>query len=113
MLISVKPGVHLFGLQPEMLWAIDRIAECAPDDVVITSGRGDTHGRASLHYCGMAVDVRTRHLSSEQIRLWIRDIRALLGNDYDVIFEGNHIHCEYQPKHAPEYPTRHPYGSGQ
>ena len=106
--LSFKPGVSLYGLQPEMLWALDRCLETATGDVVVTSARGDRHSRASLHYAGHAVDLRTRNLSQDQIRNWITDLREVL-NDYDIVFEGSHLHIEYQPKKAYLYSARKPY----
>ena len=108
MKISFKPGVSLYGLQPEMLWALDRCLDTATGDVVVTSARGDKHSRASLHYVGLAFDLRTRHLSQERIRNWIRELKLVLI-DYDIVFEGTHLHIEYQPKNAYQYPTKQPY----
>ncbi len=105
-MIIFKEGVSIYGLQPESLWAIDRCHECAPaDEIMVTSACGGVHSRTSLHYGGHAFDLRTRHLNQTQIDRWVRDIKEILGDKYDVIFEGDHIHVEYQPKNAHEYPS--------
>ena len=80
-------------------------------NITITSGRGDKHSEKSRHFSGHAIDLRTRHLSLTQINAWIDAIKEALGRDYDVIFEGNHIHVEYDPKgsHIHAYPTGQPY----
>jgi len=108
-MLKVKDGVRLFGLIQEILWAADRcvdvFAELAGVDVVITSARGDRHSRASLHYIGAAIDIRTREMNDETIRAVISRLKQVLGKDFDVIFEGNHIHIEYQPKGANDYLT--------
>jgi len=105
--ISFKPGVRLFGLQPEILWALDQCVDVWPTDVTVTSARGDKHSRQSLHYSGNAVDLRTRNLNDEQIRATVLKLKQVLGKRFDVLFEsGNHIHIEHQPKDAHEYLTR-------
>ncbi len=106
MKLSFKPGVRLFGLQPEMLWALDRCVDVWPTNVTVTSARGDKHSRQSLHYSGNAVDLRTRDLNDEQIRAVVLRLRQVLGKRFDVLYEGNHIHIEHQPKDAHEYLTK-------
>ena len=107
-MLQFKDGVPIFGLQPEILYAIDRTNEIYDRhgvDCVITSSRyGDRHSYGSLHYSGGAFDVRTRQLTEGQINDVVADLKSELGRDYDVIFESNHIHVEYQPKAAMEYP---------
>ena len=109
-MIIFKDGVSLFGLQPEILWAIDRAYECSPsEDMTVTGTRYDEKpSRASLHNVGHAVDLRTRHLNIEQIRAWVLAIKETLGRNYDVIYEGNHIHIEYQAKGLQPYPRVQP-----
>lgn len=94
--------VPVYGLKSEILWAIDRVAEIWPiDTLVITSGRGGKHSYASIHYMGLAVDIRTWGL--DNIHALVQAMRDVLGSDYDVIDEGTHIHIEYQPKNKFEY----------
>ena len=66
-------------------------------DVVITSGIDGTHRPNSLHYKGLALDLRTNHLTDGQRVEIMNDLRSLLGDDYDVVFEGDHFHLEYDP----------------
>ncbi len=105
-MIRFKNGVFIYGLSPASLWAIDQCHACSPvPDITVTGARfGEKHSRASLHYVGNAFDLRTRHLGKDQIRLWIRDIKGVLGENFDVVFEGDHIHVEFQPKGLQEYP---------
>lgn len=111
MMLRVKDGVKLYGLQPEMLWAIDRINECYDrigKDCTITSGRGDRHSSKSRHYPGHAVDARTRHLTeAEKLEVKV-DIQETLGPQFDVILESTHLHVEFDPKMATEYLTKLP-----
>ena len=107
-ILKFKPGVRLFGLQPEMLWAVDRCVDVWPDDfdVTVTSARGDKHSRQSRHNTGHAVDLRTRDLNDEQIRSLVLRLKQVLGKQFDVIYEGNHIHIEFDPKDTHVYLTK-------
>ena len=64
---------------------------------VITSLNDSNHSHTSLHYAGAAADLRTRHLSMDA-NILVRKIDMRLGRDYDVLFEGDHIHIEWQPR---------------
>lgn len=101
-------GIRAFGLVPEILWAADRCVDVWPDgvDVVITSGRGGKHSRASLHGSGNAIDVRSRDITPEEIPAVLLRLRQTLGTRFDVVFEEYHFHIEHQPKNAETYLTR-------
>ena len=60
------------------------------------------HGEHSLHYKGCAVDLRTKDVSLTRIAPFIRALKELLGSDYDIVNEGDHIHVEYDPKRGPD-----------
>ena len=106
-MLKFKEGVSIFGLQPEILWAIDRATEVFAQfgrDCVVTSARGDVHSRKSRHYSGLAVDLRIRHLGNPQA---VADgLAQKIGEAFDVVLESTHIHVEYDPKTAPKYLTR-------
>jgi hypothetical protein len=65
---------------------------------MLTSGIEGSHGRASLHFAGCAVDLRTLNVPTEKLQPLVERIRAALGADFDVVLESNHIHAEFQPK---------------
>jgi hypothetical protein len=82
----------------------------------VTSGRRPpTPGGSSLHGDGKAMDIRTKHLTQAQEAEFARKLQERLGEDFEVIIEGEfapnekyrnrprHVHVEYQPKgrHAP------------
>ena len=69
-------------------------------DFVLTEGTGGKHSRASLHYIGNAVDIRTNVIQVDKQRGVTDEIQARLNSDYDVVLEKDHIHLEYQPKGA-------------
>ena len=99
MSLCFKSGNFVFGLQQEILQALDIAASIWPVDLWVTSTRwNDKHKWSSLHYSGHAVDLRTRNLTEKQINDVTAELRLKLGKDYDVVIEGNHIHMEYDPK---------------
>lgn len=59
---------------------------------------GGTHKVGSLHYVGLAADLRTWYMRNPL--QFSKDLGALLGDRYDVVLEKDHIHLEFQPKTA-------------
>lgn len=100
--MRLKEDVLPTRLCPEILLALqvaDSVYRNHGQELVITSLNDSKHSRSSLHYVGHAADLRTRYFSEEQIPLVVQELKESLGGgDYDVIFEGDHIHLEYQPK---------------
>jgi len=100
-MVMIKKGVEASGVQPEILLAIQEAREVYRDldaELIITSLLDGKHMVGSLHYKGLAVDLRTRHLSSNDRMLAAARIRLALGPEYDVVLEKTHIHVEFQPK---------------
>jgi len=99
--MKLKSGVCVTGIQPEMILAII-IAQRVYDDLdtllVITSCVEGKHSATSLHYAGAAVDLRTRDMSKAAAKRARDDIAAALTSDYDVLWETNHLHLEWQPR---------------
>lgn len=97
--ISFKKGVCLEGLQPEMLKALDAVADVflhEGHNCVVTSARDGIHGRFSHHYKGLAIDLRVWDI--EDIDMTVDHLRMELGTDYQVFNEVDHIHIEYDPE---------------
>ena len=73
---------------------------------LLTSNMDSDHSDTSLHYQGMAWDIRTRknnalnkpHYSMEELFLAKQMIEDILGKEYDVVIEKTHIHIEFDPK---------------
>jgi uncharacterized protein YcbK (DUF882 family) len=65
--------------------------------MTITSAKDGVHMPKSKHYRGEAIDIRTRDMKKP--KLVRKVIQIGLGKDYDVIFEGDHIHIEWD-KHV-------------
>ena len=94
--------VNIIGLNKEIRSVFDKIEKVcklyngADYEVTVTSGRDGIHKEDSKHYTGDAVDIRNRDM-----RLPVYTARKLgdeLGNDFDVVYEKDHIHIEYDPK---------------
>ena len=105
-MLTFKQGVSIYGLQPEILWALDRCNEVWIGDCVVTSARGDRHSVKSYHRLGLAVDLRSRdHDRQQQLDILLKANEAL-GDGYDLILESNHYHLEYDPPQQIEYLTK-------
>lgn len=106
-MISIKHGVDLAGLQPEMvpvLINLERLFYELGLDCWITSCRDGKHGRGSLHYVGLALDFRTKAIAEPASKkTLIAQLAKSLGRQYDVLLEAEgrrneHGHVEFQPK---------------
>ena len=107
-MIEFKQGVKLDKLQPQIILALmllERVFLKVGQPLVVTSISDGTHGKASLHYKGLAVDLRTKHLGTFANKSEVLESakKALNPLGFDVILESlnepnEHLHCEYQPK---------------
>ena len=97
----LKKSVSVYGLKPEILFAaiVARDVFAAYGyEFVITSGSDGKHGRGSLHYQGLAIDIRTRHVEENMHQALKTEIADRLTDEFDVVLEETHIHIEYQRK---------------
>ena len=65
-------------------------------EVTITSGNDGNHMVNSIHYKNAAIDIRT--FDMRMPRYTAKMLQINLGRDFDVIYETNHIHIEYDAK---------------
>ena len=65
-------------------------------ELVITAGTDGKHMEGSLHYKGRALDFRTWNLNGKEKEV-AAELKKELGDSYDVVLEGDHIHCEFDP----------------
>lgn len=70
---------------------------------VITSASDGKHGPNSLHYKGLALDLRTSTLKPEQVQPVYLALQSALGPQFDVVLEdegepNQHIHLEFDVK---------------
>jgi len=78
---------------------LDRIFwEIAGRECIITSADDGQHMYGSLHYKKLAIDLRTNDLSEKVKKKIHKALVDHFGEDWDIILEKTHIHCEYDPK---------------
>jgi hypothetical protein len=102
-MLFLKPGVRITGIRPEIVLAalaLERVFAQAGVDLTITACVDGKHSVGSLHYAGAAIDVRTRDVPADKLPKLVAQIKACLGDDFDVLQEATHLHIEHQPKQA-------------
>ncbi len=93
----LKPGVDISRLNREIrrfLAKADAIYITYSEDFVVTSTYEGTHSPSSLHYADDAIDARKPKMFWREI---FSDLRNVSPAKYDVVDEGSHYHCEYDP----------------
>ena len=100
-MVRFNDGVDLNGIKPEMVSGFVVVASVYTTlgyDCIPTSINDGVHGFGSLHYIGMAMDFRIRHVREDDRVALKNMIAEALGEQFDVVLETTHIHVEYQPK---------------
>ena len=106
MAIRFKAGVSVEGIQVVTIKAIYSIANymniTTAGGMVVTSVCDGTHMKGSLHYKGLAFDLRTwtTKTSGKQVTSGKKEeiafnLRRILGDPWQVIVEKTHIHVEF------------------
>ena len=93
----IKPGVDISRLRPEIrkrLNAINKLYESVNEELVITSTYEGNHSAGTLHYANLAIDIRRPKDERTKIH---EGLRRILDDNYDIVFEGTHIHIEFDP----------------
>jgi hypothetical protein len=100
-------------LEQVMMHADIAFWKYANREALITCGREGKHSQNSRHYWrfgrvgNFAVDLRTwvfshrssaGYLSKDVLNKIAAQLRRALGDDWDIVIEATHIHCEYDPK---------------
>ena len=108
MAINFKHDVRSDGIQPEGAYIVivaHRVWQrYLRRDLTVTSITDGAHSVNSLHYQGLAVDLRIKDdetglpFEGRQQLVAVRELRRHLGSAYDVVLEPTHIHVEYDPK---------------
>ena len=102
-MIKVKTGVDVRGLHLKMweaVYLILPIFKRHKTALVITSALDGEHSHGSLHYVGLAIDIRKRDLDFATDVFY--EILKALPDGYDVVNESTHFHIEWQPKDRSE-----------
>ena len=97
----IKAGVDISRLNPEIRRTLTPLAKAwrlEEEELVITSTYEGNHLPSSLHYHNDAIDVRWPMEMKKGRADFAKKIAAMLGRDFDVVPELNHLHIEYDPK---------------
>lgn len=113
---NIKGGVDVRFLRWELTRYLFQISEifrwnakneCDDFPFTITAGADGIHSENSKHYKNQAIDCRVwftnkrnerQDLSDTTVECIARDLRRLLGEDFDVVVHANsHIHIEFDP----------------
>lgn len=106
-MLRLNQNVRLKDLKPQMVVAmivVENACRQLGRDCVVTSGNDSGHGSGSLHYKGLALDFRTKHIPPAAKSEFVENVRVSLPDpDYDVIWEdagmpNEHLHIEFDPK---------------
>jgi hypothetical protein len=105
--MKLKQGVNL-DISDEIvniLPVVNAIYKAHDKELVITSAKDSVHSKNSKHYWTLndtrpadAIDIRTNYFPTVQVIGIVAELKKQLGNNYDVIFEKNHIHIEFDKK---------------
>lgn len=101
MVVYFKKGVKINGVQPEIAMAFPVIAatyHAQGYDCIITSCCDGEHSDNSFHYVGLAIDVRTRIVPTEDQPALRDALASNLGDEFDVVLESDHMHIEFDPE---------------
>jgi hypothetical protein len=97
-----KEGVTLHGTRRELrkiLRTADMLFKGKGEVLTITSTTDGKHKANSLHYMGLAADIRTRDLKShtpEGMAETLRNFLPIMDPRVQVILEPTHIHIEIE-----------------
>jgi len=69
-------------------------------EFVVTSGTERYKHKSvfSRHYIGMAIDIRIRDFTKKDLKMFFVMLKNLLGSQYNIRMEKNHIHIAYKPR---------------
>lgn len=95
--MKFKEGVDLVGVQDVIVqtWpAIDKVhKKLTGREATVTSVMDGVHQEGSLHYKGLAEDIRIWDV----LETFKKRLEEALGLEFEVILEKDHIHIEYDP----------------
>lgn len=117
-MIRLKAGVRIDCIQPQTVLGImlagQAMESLGLQEIVVTSCCEGEHRTGSLHYLGLAFDLRlpshktnaaygfTAETDQEAAARIKRALSGGIANGgaFDVVLERTHIHVEFQPKTA-------------
>lgn len=105
-MLRLKKSTDIRGMRPELVLAMhiaDQVwVEHGSEQCVVTSVTDGSHSRNSLHYVGLAFDLRIWAWKDDAAAVQgaAVDLQGRLGDSFDVVVESSHVHVEYQPEDA-------------
>jgi len=101
------------GMQPEILLAIiiadQLMRKMYGKDLTLTSiTDGHEFNPRSLHNPGYAFDMRIWGMARFDQDKFVEELSNLLGGEYDIVVERDHIHVEFDPKDIESKPKLEP-----
>ena len=100
-MILYKKGVDIRGIRAETVIGIMICGETysfiANSDCVVTSVCDGKHKKGSLHFVGLAADIRIWNVNNKINLIFDELKRRLIPLGFDIILEKDHFHIEYQP----------------
>lgn len=99
-MLKFKEGVQLTITKPinKLLDAVTLACTEFGVDAVVTSGTDGKHGKQSKHYTAEAIDLRIFHLEVDRHQPLVKRLKEILGKDFDIVLESDHVHLEFDPK---------------
>jgi hypothetical protein len=94
-------GCRAVGMKPELCLGLLIAAGVYTNtniDLMVTAITDSVHSPGSLHYVGYAADLGLP--PADKIQIVVARLKEALGDEWDVLYEINHIHIEFQPKKA-------------
>lgn len=105
---TVKEGASIAGVKQVVIEALPVIAgvfDRYKASLVVTAGTDGKHMKGSLHYAGLALDLRIKRVQMFRRQALCDDLKRALGAGWDVVLEqsrsnpaNDHIHVEYDAK---------------
>lgn len=102
---TVPLGVVVW--HPAMIFALGQIdrgfRKVTGKEAILTGGQEEAHSLGSLHYgtkddfqC-RAADFADDGITADQKKFLTIDLQSRLGHDFDIVWEANHLHVEFDP----------------
>lgn len=104
MLYQLKSGVSTQNLQQVMLQMLDDLAKLYKllgMQLTVTSTDDGKHIKNSLHYDGLAVDIRNRDIPERHRNFQAKVLILFLmarGKEWQLVIEKDHFHIEYDTR---------------
>ena len=93
-------GIDISFLHDKIWDAIREITRVLGEDWMITSTNEGKHLPNSMHYRNKAIDLRLPFDTVTHNKDFVTELKLRLGKDYDIIYEKDHIHLEWDKKGA-------------